>query len=202
MEELNSVRSDHRVKDQNFLDSRSATDCVLKDYSTDPNGELGDLVISGLSWPPRCYTCTFCKREFRSAQALGGHMNVHRRDRAMLRQMTSSQSFCSNNTSLMLKLNHLHRNPNFSPTTTKLSMSQVNSPYSSSSAIQPCYRFGKGGENLSLMGSHIPRVGLCKFHGFPRNDGPGEIVRWNLQKGLFGESKADDLDLELRLGCS
>ncbi|KAI3896592.1 hypothetical protein MKX03_023167 [Papaver bracteatum] len=39
-----------------------------------------------LSWPPRPYTCSFCKREFRCAQALGGHMNVHRRDRARLNQ--------------------------------------------------------------------------------------------------------------------
>ncbi|KAI3996081.1 hypothetical protein MKX01_018150 [Papaver californicum] len=40
----------------------------------------------GTTWPPRSYACTFCRREFRSAQALGGHMNVHRRDRARLRQ--------------------------------------------------------------------------------------------------------------------
>uniref|UniRef100_A0A0E0CDP6 C2H2-type domain-containing protein n=1 Tax=Oryza meridionalis TaxID=40149 RepID=A0A0E0CDP6_9ORYZ len=33
----------------------------------------------------RSYPCGFCRREFRSAQALGGHMNVHRRDRARLR---------------------------------------------------------------------------------------------------------------------
>ncbi|XP_058746331.1 transcriptional regulator SUPERMAN-like [Vicia villosa] len=39
----------------------------------------------GTSWPARNYACSFCKREFRSAQALGGHMNVHRRDRARLR---------------------------------------------------------------------------------------------------------------------
>ena len=32
------------------------------------------------------YTCGFCKRQFQSAQALGGHMNVHRRDRAKLRR--------------------------------------------------------------------------------------------------------------------
>jgi hypothetical protein len=38
-----------------------------------------------IAWPPRSYPCSFCKREFRSAQALGGHMNVHRRDRARLR---------------------------------------------------------------------------------------------------------------------
>ena len=42
--------------------------------------------IMGTTWPPRSYTCTFCRREFRSAQALGGHMNVHRRDRARLHQ--------------------------------------------------------------------------------------------------------------------
>lgn len=42
--------------------------------------------MMGTTWPPRSYTCTFCRREFRSAQALGGHMNVHRRDRARLHQ--------------------------------------------------------------------------------------------------------------------
>ncbi|KAK8916387.1 putative transcriptional regulator RABBIT EARS [Platanthera zijinensis] len=38
----------------------------------------------GTTWPPRFYHCVFCRREFRSAQALGGHMNVHRRDRARM----------------------------------------------------------------------------------------------------------------------
>ncbi|KAE9606139.1 putative transcription factor C2H2 family [Lupinus albus] len=46
-------------------------------------------VLGGNIWPPRSYSCTFCKREFRSAQALGGHMNVHRRDRARLKQNLS-----------------------------------------------------------------------------------------------------------------
>nr|POF09462.1 transcriptional regulator superman [Quercus suber] len=46
----------------------------------------GDDYVNGFSWPPKSYICSFCKREFRSAQALGGHMNVHRRDRARLRQ--------------------------------------------------------------------------------------------------------------------
>ncbi|KAL5713507.1 hypothetical protein ACHQM5_015575 [Ranunculus cassubicifolius] len=48
--------------------------------------------IMGTTWPPRSYTCTFCRREFRSAQALGGHMNVHRRDRAKLRQSPPSSA--------------------------------------------------------------------------------------------------------------
>ncbi|KAF8695526.1 hypothetical protein HU200_037370 [Digitaria exilis] len=53
-------------------------------FARDAAGQLGGCV-----WPPRSYTCTFCQREFRSAQALGGHMNVHRRDRARLRHCTS-----------------------------------------------------------------------------------------------------------------
>ncbi|XP_010554904.1 PREDICTED: probable transcriptional regulator RABBIT EARS [Tarenaya hassleriana] len=44
----------------------------------------------GCVWPPRTYTCSFCVREFRSAQALGGHMNVHRRDRARLKHNQDS----------------------------------------------------------------------------------------------------------------
>nr|XP_043620227.1 transcriptional regulator SUPERMAN-like [Erigeron canadensis] len=39
----------------------------------------------GFSWPQRNFMCTFCNKEYKSAQALGGHMNVHRRDRAKLR---------------------------------------------------------------------------------------------------------------------
>ncbi|KAJ4704622.1 transcriptional regulator TAC1-like [Melia azedarach] len=34
----------------------------------------------------KSYTCAFCKRGFSNAQALGGHMNIHRKDRAKLRQ--------------------------------------------------------------------------------------------------------------------
>ncbi|KAJ8749512.1 hypothetical protein K2173_025707 [Erythroxylum novogranatense] len=56
--------------------------------------ECDNLTLQGdqsteLSWPQRSYVCSFCKRAFNSAQALGGHMNVHRRDRARLRQLPS-----------------------------------------------------------------------------------------------------------------
>ncbi|WCJ28342.1 C2H2 and C2HC zinc fingers superfamily protein [Euphorbia peplus] len=50
-------------------------------FAEDAAGPMG-----GCIWPPRSYSCSFCRREFRSAQALGGHMNVHRRDRARLKQ--------------------------------------------------------------------------------------------------------------------
>ncbi|XP_007009276.2 PREDICTED: probable transcriptional regulator RABBIT EARS [Theobroma cacao] len=56
-----------------------------KAFAEDAAGSLG-----GCIWPPRSYSCSFCRREFRSAQALGGHMNVHRRDRARLKQSALS----------------------------------------------------------------------------------------------------------------
>lgn len=36
----------------------------------------------------RSYECTYCKRGFTNAQALGGHMNIHRKDRAKDKQVT------------------------------------------------------------------------------------------------------------------
>ncbi|KAL0926995.1 hypothetical protein M5K25_003255 [Dendrobium thyrsiflorum] len=62
-----------------MIDSRSWEE---KAFAEDSAGILG----GGCIWPPRSYPCSFCGRDFRSAQALGGHMNVHRRDRARLKQ--------------------------------------------------------------------------------------------------------------------
>ncbi|XP_023000620.1 transcriptional regulator SUPERMAN-like [Cucurbita maxima] len=55
------------------------------DHQEEEEEEEEDIV--GFAWgSSRAYSCGFCKRKFRSAQALGGHMNVHRRDRAKLRR--------------------------------------------------------------------------------------------------------------------
>lgn len=35
------------------------------------------------------YICSFCKKVLRCAQALGGHMNIHRTERARLKQLAS-----------------------------------------------------------------------------------------------------------------
>ncbi|WCJ18351.1 C2H2 and C2HC zinc fingers superfamily protein [Euphorbia peplus] len=89
--------------------------------------------LVGFSWSPRSYTCSFCKIEFRSAQALGGHMNVHRRDRARLR---------------------------------------VQSPLRDT--------------------THFHHLNLNK----------AETVKLDLEIGTSSRPNEDNLDLELRLGCS
>ncbi|XP_044482076.1 transcriptional regulator TAC1-like [Mangifera indica] len=42
--------------------------------------------------PVRSYDCTFCKRGFSNAQALGGHMNIHRKDKAKIKQTSPSNN--------------------------------------------------------------------------------------------------------------
>ncbi|GKU85805.1 hypothetical protein SLEP1_g427 [Rubroshorea leprosula] len=49
----------------------------------------GDMVPAAMK---RSYECTFCKRGFTNAQALGGHMNIHRKDRAKAKQGTATSS--------------------------------------------------------------------------------------------------------------
>ncbi|XP_031105323.1 zinc finger protein STAMENLESS 1-like [Ipomoea triloba] len=70
-------------------------------YSTNPsfNGNLWEVHViaaerarafGGYIWPLRIYICRFCGREFRSPQALGGHTNVHWRDKARLTESSPS----------------------------------------------------------------------------------------------------------------
>ncbi|KAL1806454.1 hypothetical protein ACET3Z_029522 [Daucus carota] len=39
-------------------------------------------VIDNAAGTGRSYECNFCKRGFTNAQALGGHMNIHRKEKA------------------------------------------------------------------------------------------------------------------------
>ncbi|KAI3786981.1 hypothetical protein L1987_41105 [Smallanthus sonchifolius] len=39
---------------------------------------------------PRSYECNFCKRGFTNAQALGGHMNIHRKDKTKFKHSSNT----------------------------------------------------------------------------------------------------------------
>ncbi|CAI9297311.1 unnamed protein product [Lactuca saligna] len=73
----------------------------------------------------RSYECMYCKHGFTTAQALGGHMNVHRKDRAKSRSNPSksntrphqpcliTREFMSRSTPIIYDNNHgKHKNPN------------------------------------------------------------------------------------------
>ncbi|KAF9677694.1 hypothetical protein SADUNF_Sadunf08G0134200 [Salix dunnii] len=162
----------------------------------------------GLSWPPRSYTCSFCKREFKSAQALGGHMNVHRRDRARLRLSPPRDDQCP-----ILTLS-LYPNPNFCTPFNRTIPSLVSPPLtapSTPSLVSEVKKWTIGGHplvpsspDLSDITTNGSRESFEDSDGFTRQDGfkiwnKAEIVRLDLEIGLLSDSK-DDLDLELRLG--
>ncbi|KAJ1272535.1 hypothetical protein BS78_06G209300 [Paspalum vaginatum] len=73
----------HRLKPAVMWGWPAAAAATIGRHAPDDAADDDDGL--GGAWPPRSYTCAFCRREFRSAQALGGHMNVHRRDRAKMR---------------------------------------------------------------------------------------------------------------------
>ncbi|KAL7164883.1 hypothetical protein ACSBR2_040722 [Camellia fascicularis] len=153
----------------------------------------------GTTWPPRSYTCTFCRREFRSAQALGGHMNVHRRDRARLHQLppglngliTSSSTASSStliiptqelvaNGGLCLFYSLPNPNPNgvFAP-----------APYPT---MPPC----PASINFPVTSPSI-NSSLCHSSN---TEPSASIDNDNNQNN--NSSAIEELDLELRLGCS
>ncbi|KAF2605575.1 hypothetical protein F2Q70_00024486 [Brassica cretica] len=77
--QLASLSSRNKTQEKEEGDTNGNDRIIMNHYK---NYEAGLI-----PWPPKNYTCSFCRREFRSAQALGGHMNVHRRDKAKLRQI-------------------------------------------------------------------------------------------------------------------
>ncbi|KAJ9696886.1 hypothetical protein PVL29_008887 [Vitis rotundifolia] len=149
----------------------------------------------GASRPPKSYTCSFCTREFSSAQALGGHMNVHRRDRARSRH------------SLPWASQHNNPNPSFSsPPSAKFlefnlavpslppSFSAFSSSPPSASTDEENYGDTKEEEKKSKRAF----VGLGKAKSFMQED---EVKILKREIGIRSDPK-ENLDLELRLGYS
>ncbi|CAI9781245.1 unnamed protein product [Fraxinus pennsylvanica] len=161
----------------------------------------------GFSWPQRNYHCSFCKKEFKSAQALGGHMNVHRRDRARMR-LSPSWEYPNSNP-----------NPSFSSTSSATRFSPYNvksntslSAFSSSAAPSTDQHLQRDDVASLLEGNvdkNLKKGALLRVNDltvFARSNDPGiwkakELVKLDLNRGLVQHAK-EDLDLELRLGYS
>lgn len=174
----------------------------------------------GFSWPQRNYRCSFCKKEFKSAQALGGHMNVHRRDRARMRLSCDSPnpnpSFALSSTTP------------FWPYCTKVSchspLTAVATNYSPSSATMDRDQSLEAGGLTTRCGGECKErmkkkevANVVEWTSLGRrkearvwkgNDDPF-VGTLDLNLGLMPHHDQDpinhvnlDLDLELRLGCS
>lgn len=68
-------------KNNNYSDSSSEDNDRESEKFNDDNTGIG-----------RSYECNFCKRGFTNAQALGGHMNIHRKDKLKAKQNSNQES--------------------------------------------------------------------------------------------------------------
>ncbi|KAG6684398.1 transcriptional regulator SUPERMAN-like [Carya illinoinensis] len=160
----------------------------------------------GTTWPPRSYTCTFCRREFRSAQALGGHMNVHRRDRARLHQAqpnpTSSSPTSPSTSSFIIPTQEFVTNGGLcllyqlpSPSGAAFSSTPINACIESPSTL---LSISPSPPN-NLMSPCSPSI------NFPLSGSPGTnssrcYSNKAIEPSLTIDNGDEDLDLELRLG--
>jgi hypothetical protein len=129
----------------------------------------------------RSYTCAFCQRGFSNAQALGGHMNIHRRDRAKLKQAADDQ----NSLPLDISLNPADHDQQPQALEEKISCSPPKRP--SSLSLEDDKRVGEvGAEELHQLPLFVERPS-------GRDDcaGGSEEKRIQITAGV---------DLELRLG--
>ncbi|KAL3648804.1 hypothetical protein CASFOL_005207 [Castilleja foliolosa] len=176
------------------------------DYNNYSNNHVNNLIkeedIMGFSWPPRSYTCSFCKREFKSAQALGGHMNVHRRDRARLRLSPSNRD------TLFLGLDNLNPSLNSNPSSCSSYNSCTNPSLSSiftkfpqfmnSAILSPVCPLSTASHVVDREDEVIKMEGhFGKFGSAGVKIGGRSL---DLEIGLVSKSKDQELDLELRLG--
>ncbi|KAI4338410.1 hypothetical protein MLD38_023474 [Melastoma candidum] len=173
--------------------------------------------VMGATWPPRSYTCTFCRREFRSAQALGGHMNVHRKDRAKLNQshlpipyhnpvlpssslppstlvIPTNQELASNN-GLRFQYQLPHADGIFAPSKTD---ARALNPSPSTFIPSPPYvpNAVPYPPNTNPRGQQHPRGNIDRATRRISCDGHGTIKRVVDPK----DGGKEELDLELRLG--
>jgi hypothetical protein len=139
----------------------------------------------------RSYECTFCKRGFSNAQALGGHMNIHRKDKAKLKHSSSE-------TQQSLDIPKI--NPSFSPAITSLMESGRDE-----SSIKWPFIVDKAGSDHDDTKSDKTQVGEIQKLGFFVQNSSSTEDHQNPSSQVHGISKKSDLsssseiDLELRL---
>ncbi|XP_050386517.1 probable transcriptional regulator RABBIT EARS [Argentina anserina] len=171
--------------------SSSSASWEEKAFAEDAAGSLGG---GGCVWPPRSYSCSFCMREFRSAQALGGHMNVHRRDRARLKQClhnsssSASPSLVTDHVPRHLR-NHSH---GFVATYPFSAPRAFTSPYSSSNSCSTAAAAASWSDSKAadLLGKNIMVLGSSEEEdqsiiNLLGGDQVGDFVETDLSVGLI-----------------
>ncbi|GJU51696.1 transcriptional regulator SUPERMAN-like protein [Tanacetum coccineum] len=134
----------------------------------------------------RSYGCMYCKHGFTTAQALGGHMNVHRKDKAKSRSSFSSK-----------KTNSKHNQP-CSITSCTLGHHQEGQTQEFLLSSSPTITDENCGKYQNLSGSMTsPSLEEMRVLGLSLSLEFGQSLQ---EESMRGRNEDKELDLELRLG--
>ncbi|XP_073287289.1 transcriptional regulator SUPERMAN-like [Primulina huaijiensis] len=209
----NSTQS---IQEMNVYKFKGKWDFFHEFKNNNKNAE-DNQVGAGFSWPPRCYSCSFCRREFRSAQALGGHMNVHRRDRARLRRFSPPKINQNIDPDPSFMSSHWTRFPHYTsplPPSFPSSYSHLSSCLNSNHAsFERSREEGALFENLKPSAGDLMKMETQKAFNSVENLGSfvcekgcenivkkDLVILEQLEIGLISQYSQGELDLELRLG--
>ncbi|CAN6677329.1 unnamed protein product [Malus baccata var. baccata] len=175
--------------------------------SSDEDQVRSDDHNSGAATVKRSYECTFCKRGFTNAQALGGHMNIHRKDRVKPMQHISGTS--------SLNANHYSNEDQYISMSTSHHHHQYSSVPLSSQGVSGYYPvfdqmnyqryFQPTGSNPRIPYGYDlddSSVGLSSHSLGMNQELWGTNLSLQLEDDEFrrGVWSNDEVDLELRLG--
>ncbi|MBA0848183.1 hypothetical protein Goshw_029407 [Gossypium schwendimanii] len=143
--------------------------------------------------PARSYDCTFCKRGFSNAQALGGHMNIHRRDKAKLKQPSPTHETTATTQQSNFDISKII--PSYSHTPSSHGKRRWVLQDDGADA-----RTDKTSDHI--VGSQIRQLPLFDEKPSKSDQNPRSQVQEGLEKGFSSTQPplGSELDLELRLG--
>ncbi|XP_026421821.1 transcriptional regulator SUPERMAN-like [Papaver somniferum] len=129
------------------------------------------------------YECVFCKRGFTTAQALGGHMNIHRRDRATrVREQP------------VVPVNVLCSPPPMSSGLQHIGYAGPGFPSPATNQYSPCQMYFPPSRSTTNITENVP-IDWCT--NLSLNIGTSSHTE---ETETMIDGKDDELDLELRLG--
>ncbi|KAL6968216.1 hypothetical protein U1Q18_045985 [Sarracenia purpurea var. burkii] len=173
--------------------------------SSEEDNRLGDQNNSDADagGSRRCYKCVFCKRGFNTAQALGGHMNIHRKERAKNRPVSvnsdKSEEIYDGSGGIY---SQIRSSPSgFSEVPVPAPVSYRTYIPASTSVAEPSYARHNNGfcdrntQGFNPVGDHDWRQSLSLQFGPPHKEDKDQKIEFRSK-----EEEEEELDLELRLG--